>query len=61
MSGQKADFRFMPDTYAAEVETLPLTSHAILWCTAAFVITAIVWANFATLDETSRADGRVIP
>jgi len=61
MSGHKADFRFMPDTYAAEVETLPVTSHAILWCTAAFVITAIVWANFATLDETSRADGRVIP
>jgi adhesin transport system membrane fusion protein len=61
MSGHKADIAFMPDTYAAEIESLPISSHAILWITAAFVIIAIVWANFATLDEVARADGRVIP
>ena len=61
MSGHRTDLRFMPDTYAAEVENLPLTSHAILWCTTAFIIIAITWANIAKLDEISRANGRVIP
>ncbi|MBT4492288.1 MAG: HlyD family type I secretion periplasmic adaptor subunit [Gammaproteobacteria bacterium] len=61
MSEHKADIRFMPDTYAAEVETLPITTHAILWVSAAFVLIAIIWANFATLDEVARAEGRVIP
>ena len=57
----KGDIRFMPDTYAAEIETLPVTTHAILWLTAAFVLVAIIWANFATLDEVAHAEGRVIP
>ena len=51
----------MPDTYAAEVESLPLSTHAILWTTAIFVVVAVIWANLATLDEVARADGRVIP
>ncbi|MDA0979066.1 MAG: HlyD family type I secretion periplasmic adaptor subunit, partial [Proteobacteria bacterium] len=61
MADHKTDIRFMPDTYAAEIESLPLASHAILWLAAAFVVVAIVWANFATLDEVARAEGRVIP
>lgn len=61
MSDHKADIRFMPDTYAAEVESLPLSTHTILWVSALFVLIAIVWANFAKLDEIARADGRVIP
>ena len=55
------DIRFMPDTYAAEVESLPISTHAILWLSVAFVLIAIVWANFATLDEVTHAEGRVIP
>ncbi len=61
MSDFRADIEFMPDTYAAEVESLPLASHLILWVSAAFVLIAIVWANFATLDEVAHAEGRVIP
>ena len=61
MNEHKSDLRFMPDTYAAEVETLPIISHAILWSTAVFVLVAIVWANFAMLDEVTHAEGRVIP
>ncbi|MBO6565831.1 MAG: HlyD family type I secretion periplasmic adaptor subunit [Pseudomonadales bacterium] len=61
MSDFRADIEFMPDTYAAEVESLPLASHCILWISAAFVLVAIVWANFATLDEVAHAEGRVIP
>ncbi|MBL6691300.1 MAG: HlyD family type I secretion periplasmic adaptor subunit [Pseudomonadales bacterium] len=61
MSDFRADIEFMPDTYAAEVESLPLASHLILWASAAFVLIAIIWANFATLDEVAHAEGRVIP
>ncbi len=61
MSDFRADIEFMPDTYAAEVESLPLASHFILWAGAAFVLIAIIWANFATLDEVAHAEGRVIP
>jgi adhesin transport system membrane fusion protein len=61
MSDHRGDIAFMPDTYAAEVESLPLGSHIILWAAAAFVLIAIIWANFAMLDEVARAEGKVIP
>ena len=61
MREYKSDIYFMPDTYAAEIESLPLASHLILWLSAAFVFIAIIWANFATLDEVAHAEGRVIP
>lgn len=38
-----------------------LFSHLVLWLTVAIIFTAIVWANLATLDEITRAEGRVIP
>ena len=55
------DLEFMPDTYAAEVESLPLAAHLILIISAVFLITAIVWANLANITEVAHADGRVIP
>jgi len=61
MSVRQEDIRFMPDTHAAEVETVPVSLHYILWASLLFLIVAIVWASFASLDEVARADGRVIP
>jgi len=61
MREYKSDIDFMPDTHAAEIESLPMASHMILWLSAAFVFIAIIWANFATLDEVAHAEGRVIP
>ncbi|MCB1646209.1 MAG: HlyD family type I secretion periplasmic adaptor subunit [Pseudomonadales bacterium] len=55
------DIAFMPDTHAVEIEAVPLTYHLILWVSAIFLITAVVWANLAEIDEVARADGRVIP
>ena len=55
------DVHFMPDTYAAEVESLPISLHSVIWITLAFLIIALIWANFATLDEVAHAEGRVIP
>lgn len=57
----KEDLIFMPETYAAEVETLPTSMHAILWVVAFFIFSAIVWANLATVDQVAHAEGQVIP
>ena len=51
----RTDRAFLPETHAAELETLPISLHAIVWVTALFLLTAIVWANFAELDEVARA------
>jgi adhesin transport system membrane fusion protein len=40
---------------------LPLGSHVILWFSFAFISIALIWANFATLDEVTRGTGRIIP
>ena len=55
------DIEFMTASVAAELESLPISGHLILILGSFFVITAIVWANFATLEEVARAEGRVIP
>ena len=36
-------------------------AHWLLWSIALFVSIALIWANYATLDEVTRATGRVIP
>ena len=38
-----------------------LTGHIILWVAVFILLIAIVWANFATLDEITTAEGKVIP
>lgn len=58
---QREDLSFMPDSQAAELETLPITLHAVVWITVAFIVIGIVWANFATIDEVAHAEGRVVP
>ncbi len=58
---QQDDLDFMPGTYAAAVEELPFLAHAMLWLTFVFLVTAIIWANLASVDEVARAEGRVIP
>ena len=57
----KQTLEFMPETHAAEIERLPFTAHLILWVSLVFLVTAIIWANFASIDEVAHAEGRVIP
>ena len=61
MKKNALDLAFMPDTSAATLEQTPLASHAILILTTICIFTAIIWANFAEIDEVAHADGRVIP
>ena len=57
---RQKDREFMSDRIVAETEAAPLISHGIVILTALFVITALIWANYASLDEVARAQGRVI-
>ncbi len=38
-----------------------IQSHLILWLSFIFVVVAIIWANFAYLDEVTRGAGKIIP
>ena len=55
------DIEFMHGTIAAEFETMPISAHLVLILSGLFVLTAIIWASFATLDEIAHAEGKVIP
>ncbi|MEX2489359.1 MAG: HlyD family type I secretion periplasmic adaptor subunit [Pseudomonadales bacterium] len=55
------DIEYMPETFAAEVETLPIGLHLIIWMSVIFLVAGLIWANFATLDEVTHAEGQVIP
>jgi adhesin transport system membrane fusion protein len=57
----RQDLEFMSDTDAASLENPPLLTHTILWVAVSCLFVAIVWANFANIDEVAHAEGRVIP
>ncbi len=42
-------------------EELPLSKHLLLVSIALFFVIFIIWANFATLDEVTRGNGKIIP
>jgi adhesin transport system membrane fusion protein len=57
----KQDLKFMSSVSEAMLEQTPKGARVLLWAIFAFVIIAIVWANWATLDEISRGEGEIIP
>lgn len=44
-----------------DYEEVPFVQHLQLFAIAAFFGIFLLWANFATLDEVTKGDGRVIP
>ena len=54
------DIEFMTDTSGAVLEDAPYSANIILWCAALFFSIAILWAKYATIDEITRGEGRVI-
>lgn len=61
MTIQNEDIEYMSDTSAAVLQGASLPAHIILWSAATFIVCAILWANFAVLDEITRGEGKVIP
>ncbi len=42
-------------------EDMPLARHLLLFAIFGFFVFFVLWANFATLDEVTRGNGKVIP
>ncbi len=55
------DVNFMSHTHAVLVQTTPSGARVIIWAILAFIVIAVIWANFASLDEVTRGSGKVIP
>jgi len=49
------------DKFFTTDEELPLSQHLLLAIIALFFVVFIVWANFATIDQVTRGQGKVIP
>ena len=60
-TGTWGDLEFALDTKAALVDGPSPRSRILLYTCAAFMVCMIVWASLAIIDETTHADGRVIP
>lgn len=58
---QAEDQDFLTDVNAANLYGASIQSHIILWLAFCFVIIALIWANYATLDEVTRGSGKTIP
>jgi adhesin transport system membrane fusion protein len=57
---RQSDFAFVNDIRAASELATPVTSRILLAAIIALVITGVVWAHFAVLDEVKRGNGRVV-
>lgn len=57
----KEDQAYLSDVNSANLYGASIQSHIILWVAVSFFIIAIVWANFAELDEITRGSGKIIP
>lgn len=55
------DQAFLSDVNAANLYGASIHSHIMLWLTFIFFVIALIWANFATLDEVTRGMGKTIP
>jgi len=58
---QTEDQHFITDVNSASLYGASIQSHLILWLSVAFVAIAIIWANFAELDEVTRGSGKTTP
>ncbi len=55
------DLRYMPDVEAAVRRRGNRFAYLLTVIVFVFVVTALIWANYAVLDEVTRGEGTVIP
>jgi adhesin transport system membrane fusion protein len=55
------DKDYVSDINAVNLYGVPVYTHLILLLSFAFIVIALTWANFATLDEVTRGSGKIIP
>ncbi|MCY1406378.1 Type I secretion system membrane fusion protein PrsE [compost metagenome] len=59
--GKTAESDFMPEVSEAALQDSPRLSRIAVWLSAALIVTALVWARFAVLDEVTMGEGKAIP
>jgi len=55
------DYEFMHSLSAAVLQKTPLPMRIILYFWIVAIVTFLVWANFAIIDEIARGDGEISP
>jgi len=58
---QAARVQAHADAYFATDDELPLRQHVLLLTITAFFVLFVVWASFASIDELTRGEGKVVP
>ncbi|MBJ7548930.1 HlyD family type I secretion periplasmic adaptor subunit, partial [Pseudomonas sp. OA3] len=58
---KRQDTEFMPEVEGAILEDSPWLSRATIWVVSACLLAALVWANFAVLEEVTTGEGKAIP
>ncbi|WP_275099497.1 HlyD family type I secretion periplasmic adaptor subunit [Sedimenticola hydrogenitrophicus] len=59
--GYTDDLEYMTDVAAAQLIRTPKGGRLILWIAVLFILVALVWADWAELDEVTQGIGQVIP
>ncbi len=57
----REDLTYMPEVEGVILESSPWFTRVTVWAVSACLLTALVWAHFAVLDEVTTAEGKAIP
>lgn len=55
------DLKYMSYSSEAILKQSPMVARLLLWVIAAFIVIMLVWAHFATVDEFTRGEGKIVP
>ncbi len=58
---KRRDTEFMPEVEGAILEDSPWLSRITVWAVSACLLTALIWAHFAVLEEVTTGEGKAIP
>lgn len=58
---KRQDTEFMPEVEGAILEDSPWLSRITVWAVSACLLTALIWAHFAVLEEVTTGEGKAIP
>ncbi len=58
---KKPDTEFMPEVDGALLEDSPTLTRITVWLVSLLLLTALVWAKFAVLEEVTMGEGKAIP
>ncbi|MGH8417527.1 MAG: HlyD family type I secretion periplasmic adaptor subunit [Pseudomonas sp.] len=59
--GRQIDAEFMPEVAGVAAQDSSRGSRLTVWIAAALILTALVWAKFAVLQEVTMGEGKAIP